>query len=157
MALQIQFSIAVTGALELAQGSDGRLHVSSRTDSRSYYISRDESEAFSATFFDTAADAGDYVFFLQNTNTQGKHLIIDAIGINTEAASCIIELDDVSTPSGGATITPICLNRASTKSAAVTCQGPTDSSSSPMTMGTDNGNIDILSIPTAFAHEECET
>ena len=153
MALQVQFSNDVTGALELTHGSDGRLNVSSRSDNRSYYIPRDQSETYSAVFFDTAADAADYVFFLQNTNTQGKHLVIDEISVSTEAATCILELDDCSSPSGGAAIVPTCLNRASTKTAAVTCQGPTDSSGSPMTC-TDNAAIDIVSIDGAFGHAD---
>ena len=74
----------VTKALQQVAGSDGRLNVSSRTDGRAYYISRDEGQAYAMTYEHSAAANGQYSFYLQNTSTTGKTLVISSVGVNTD-------------------------------------------------------------------------
>ena len=87
MALIIQFPNDTTGAQEFAHGSDGRLNVSSRVDVRRYYNSRDESESYSLVWDDASTATGDIVLYWKNTNTNGKHLVISSVGINSQYAS----------------------------------------------------------------------
>ena len=140
------------------QGSDRRFNVSSRSDGRAYYNSRDRSEAYVATFDDAKATAADYVFYLKNTKTDGKHLVIQHVGLNCESVSAVFKMvlvDSSVAPSGGTTITPTNNNQAGVaKSATVDCQGPTDSDSTPMTLSAVTDTLDIASTTGAFGHEE---
>ncbi len=81
--IKIGYEDDVTGALSTTKGSDGRLNVSSRTDSRGYYISRDQKQSYSWVFDHTAAAAGQYSFYLQNTSAT-LELVISHIGINSD-------------------------------------------------------------------------
>ena len=84
MGIGISFANDITNAQEVAQGSDGRLNVSSRSDSRGYYNSRDESEAYSLVWADASTATADYVLYWKNTNANGKHLVISAVGMNAQ-------------------------------------------------------------------------
>ncbi len=143
------------GFHETVHGSDGRFNVSARTDERIYYVSRDKSQAYTMVFDDASATAGDFVAYLKNTDTTGKQLVIHSIGINSEAATSIFELIVVTgTQSGGATVTPTCLNRAAPKSAAASAAAPVNSNSTPMTGFTEVADLDHAGIGVSFGHEE---
>lgn len=146
---------ASKGSHQLAHGSDGRLNVTSRVDERIYYISRDNSEAFTMVFDDANATAADYVAYLKNTNAVGKHMVIHSIGVNCEAASSSFKLSVVTgTQSGGAAVTPTCLNRAAPKAAAATAAAPADSNSTPMTSLVEAFVLDHVGITGAYGHAE---
>ena len=136
------------------QGSDRRFNVSSRSDGRAYYNSRDRSESYVATFDDANATAADYVFYLKNTKTDGKHLVIQHVGLNCEGTYGVFKMvlvDSSVSPSGGTTITPVNNNQAGVaKSATVDCQGPTDSDSTPMTLSAVTDQLAIFSSSSAF-------
>ena len=155
---RIQFINDVNGGFEETHGSDSRLNVSSRSDGRAYYNSRDESEAYVATFDDANATAADYVFYLKNTKTDGKHLVIQHVGLNCEGTYGVFKMvlvDSSVAPSGGTAITPTNNNQAGVaKSATVDCQAPTDSDSTPMTLSAVTDTLDIASTAGAFGHEE---
>jgi len=153
---KINYTNDVTKAEEVAQGSDSRLNVSSRADGRGYYNSRDASLSFSALFDDANATAADHVFYLKNTNSNGKHLVLRSIGVNCEAATSTFKLSFVSgTPVGSTAIVPVNLNRANTQNAAAAdCSGPADSSSTPMTGLTIEAKLDCVGVTGAFGHSE---
>lgn len=119
MASEIQFTSDKTNSIEKAQGSDGRLNVSARSDGRSYYISRDSSQSFSAVWDDASSAAGDFIMYWKNTDTTGKSLVVESIGINSEQASSF-KLHIVTGTASGTTVTPFCLNQSSAKTAAAT-------------------------------------
>ena len=73
--------------LQEVQGSDGRLNTSSRSDGRGYYNSRDESESYSLVFDDANATALDFIVYLRNDKTDGKHLVIRSASVNGEVTS----------------------------------------------------------------------
>jgi hypothetical protein len=138
----LDFFNDIDGKREVAHGSDGRLNVSSRTDERIYYNSRDTSETFTFNFDDANADAADFVFYLKNGNTNGKHLIIHDVQIVGEAVSNIYKLHTISAvTSGGTAVTPLCSNRAAPKSASVTCLATTDSSGGTPMVLVSSGEI----------------
>jgi len=153
---RIEFQNDVSLAKEEMQGSDGRANVSSRADSRRYYNSRDESETYSLIFDDANATADDYVVYLRNDKTDGKTLVVSAIGFNCEAATSVLKLSTVTgTAGGGTATTPTNLNQAGqAKSATVTALTTADSNSTPMSGLTEDKVIDIAGIPSAFGHEE---
>lgn len=119
---QITYPNDITGSLQITQGSDGRLNVSSRSDTRAYYISRDRGQAFGVTFDDADAAAGDFIFYLQNTSTD-KDLVIDTLDISTTVTGAFKIHFVTGTVSGGSSLTPTNLNRSSSNSAVVTCSG----------------------------------
>jgi len=149
MAHEIQYTSDVTSALEKAKGSDSRLNVSSRTDERSYYNSRDESEAFSAVWDDASSAAGDFIMYWKNTNTNGMHLVIDSIGMNSALAASF-KLHIVTGTAAGTTVTPVCLNRATPKTAAATV---IEAAGTAITGLTSSLVVDHAGVP-AFGHEE---
>lgn len=145
-----------TGGREEAQGSDGRLNVSSRADGRGYYNSRDESESYSMVFDDATASAGDFVAYIKNTDTTGKHLVVRSVGINSDEAAVSFKLVTVTgTAVGGATITPTNLNQGGVaRSANAIVSGPVASGSTPMTGISIAKVIDHAGISAVFGHEE---
>lgn len=145
-----------TGSVEEVQGSDGRQNVSSRADGRRYYNSRDESESYSIVFDDANASAGDYVLYIKNDKSDGKHLVVSAVGLNCEAASSSFKLSVVTgVASGGIAVTPTNLNQGGVaKSATVTALATTDSNSTPMAGLTESKVIDHAGISSAYGHEE---
>ena len=78
---RIEYKNDVTRSLEEAEGSDGRLNVSSRSDERAYYNSRDEGQTYTMTFDHASAADGQYSFYLQNTSTD-KTLVVSSVGLN---------------------------------------------------------------------------
>jgi len=156
MPTKIKFENDVTRAEELVQGSDGRLNVSSRYDGRRYYNSRDESETYSLVYDDANATAGDYVAYIQNDKTDGKHMVISSVGCNCEAASSAFKFSRVTgTPVGGTTTTAQQTNQGGvSKIATATICTTTDSNSTPMTGLTESSVIDFAGISGAYGHEE---
>lgn len=150
MAQKIQFTSDVTGSEEQTRGSDGRLNVSSRTDSRSYYNSRDESQAFSLVWDDASSEAGDMIVYWKNTDTTGKSLVIDSVGLNSENASSFKLHVVTGTAAAGPTIIPLCLNRATPKSAQATAM---EAAGTAITGLSSVGVVDHASVP-ADGHEE---
>jgi len=100
-------------SFEEAEGSDGRLNVSSRADSRAYYNSRDEGQTFSLLWDDADAAAGDLVCVWKNLRTDGKHLVISSIGINASLVSTVSVVFVSGTAAGGSVLTPTNLNATS--------------------------------------------
>jgi len=156
--VKIDYLSDVSEAQEQAHGSDSRLNVSSRADSRAYYNSRDESECYTMVFDDASADVGDYVAYLKNTKTDGKHLVIRSIGVNCIAAGSLFKIQTVASsvaPGAGTAVTPVNLNQGGVaKSATVDAQAPTNSNSTPMTISATVDTIDALGVPSAYGHGE---
>ena len=150
MGIGIDYVSDSTGSNETAKGSDGRLNVSSRADSRSYYNSRDQSLAFSLTWQDASTADGDYVLYWQNTDTTGKTLVIDSVGLNSQYAADFELWTVTGTGGGGAAATPVCLNRSRTKSAQANAFTAVTST---VTIGAEENRIDIVTVP-ARGHEE---
>lgn len=117
MAHELQYTSDNTGSVEKAQGSDNRLNVSSRQDSRSYYNSRDQSQTFTLLWDDASSAAGDFVAYWKNTDTTGKVLVIDAVGVNSLANAASFKLHRVTGTATGAAVTPFCSNQAVAKDA----------------------------------------
>jgi len=122
MAQEIQFTNDVTGALEKAKGSDGRINASSRADRRSYYNSRDVKQTYSMVFNDDDVAAGDFVVYLQNTSAT-LTLVVESIKVAAENTGVFIIHFVTGTASGGSALTPTNLNRTSPNAAAVTARG----------------------------------
>ena len=150
----IDFFNDVDGKREVSHGSDGRLNVSSRSDTRIYYNSRDLSDSYSVVFDYASATTADYVFYIKNTNTNGKHLVLNIVQLGCASTAAIYKLVTATdTPSGGSALTPSCLNRAAPTAAAVTCPSPANSNSAPMTL-TAGVELDIVSGAGAYDHAE---
>jgi len=131
-------------------GSDGRFNTSSRSDSRSYYNSRDESETFSLVWADASTATSDYVLYWQNTDTTGRELVIDAVGLNSQYAADFQLQLVTGTGGGGSTATPFCLNQAKPKVAQANCFTAV---SSAVTVGAIGGIVDDVTV-SARGHEE---
>lgn len=149
MAHEIQYTSDSTGSLEKARGSDSRFNVSSRQDSRSYYNSRDKSQAFSLLWDDSSSAAGDFILYWKNTDTTGKHLVIDSAGLNSENAGSF-KLHVVTGTAAGVSVTPVCLNQATPKTAQATA---VEAAGTAITGLTSSFVIDHVSA-TAGGHQE---
>ena len=151
---RIQFIERTSGNQGEVQGSDSRLDVSSRSDGRGYYNSRDESESYSLVFDDANATALDFVVYLKNDKTDGKHLVIRSASVNGEVTSKFSMLTVTGTAGGGTTATPVNLNFAGVaRSATATALTTADSSATPMSGLTADQEIDHVQV-LAGGHEE---
>ncbi len=146
---ELTYQNDVSGNLQRAQGSDGRLNVSSRVDGRSYYISRDRGQAFSVTFEDTGVAVGDEIFHLKNDSVD-KTLVLDSIGIGSTVSTSFKLLFENSTDLTGTALVPVNLNRSSSNLAVVTCIGGTAALGGT---SVPDGVIDLLMVGT-LGHEE---
>lgn len=154
MGTKIDYTNDINNAEEKAKGSDGRLNVSSRADGRGYYNSRDASESYSLVFDDANATALDFVVYLKNTKTDGKHLVIRSASVNGEVTSKFSFLLVTGTAGGGATATPTNLNQAGqAKQATAIALTTADSGSTPMSGLTAGVEFDHVQV-TAGGHEE---
>ncbi len=115
---QINYPNDVTGSIQIAHGSDGRLNVSSRIDGRRYYNSRDLEQSYSVPFQDADADAAEFVAYIKNTDTT-KTLVVSSIGINSSIAGTFILHKMNSTVGTGTDLVPVNLNFASPNTAAM--------------------------------------
>ena len=151
---EIQFTDRDSGNIQKTQGSDGRLDVSSRSDGRGYYNSRDESESYSLIFDDANATALDFVVYLRNDKTDGKHMVIRSASVNGEVTSKFSFLRVSGTAGGGAAATPTNLNQAGVaRSATATALATADSGVTPMSGLTAGAEIDHVQV-VAGGHEE---
>ena len=113
---EIQYKNDNTRAHETAEGSDGRLNVSSRSDSRAYYNSRDVKQAYSVCFDHQSAVAGEHSLYIENTS-KTKELVISRVGVNA-AENARVKLSFVSgIAAGGSTLTATNLNKGSSNDA----------------------------------------
>jgi len=150
--MEIQYTSDNGGNLQKAQGSDGRLNVSSRSDSRSYYNSRFEGQAYSVPFEYSVGEAGEFCIYLRNTSSIGKALVIDSIGVNCDSVSRF-KLKYISgTAAGGTAVTPTNLNATSGNAATATAMEGA-SAATGITGLTDGALIDYLFV-AAGGHEE---
>jgi len=150
----IEIQNDVTRAKEDVEGSDGRMNVSSRQDSRMYYNSRDRKQAYSFVYNFDLAENNEVAAYLQNTSSDGKEIVIEHIGVNSDSA-IRIEADFVTgTAAGGTTVTPTNLNRTSSNAAnASAMEG--GSASTGVTGLTVAAKIDRTSV-AADGHQEFE-
>ena len=143
-----------TGFREVAHGSDGRVNVSSRADTRGYYNSRDESESYVLIFDDANATALDFVVYLKNDKTDGKHLVIRSASVNCEVNTKVSILTVTGTAAGGAVATPANLNQGGVaKAATATALATADSGATPMSGLTADVELDHVNC-LAGGHEE---
>ena len=148
---EINYKNDRTRACEVAEGSDGRLNVSSRSDTRSYYISRDEGGAYSVPFDFQSATAGEFGCYWKNSDT-AKTLVIDSIGVNSVEASRVKLWFVTGTAGGGTSLTPTNLNKMSgNASQSISMEG--GSASTGITGLTTAELIDFIYVP-ALGHEE---
>lgn len=147
---KIQYTNDTNLAEQMVQGSDGRLNVSARSDNRAYYNSRDQQQTFSLTWTDASTAAGDTILYWKNTDTTGKHLVIEAIEINSELYSTFCLYEVTGTAAGGTATLPTCLNRASPRVAQATARTADTSA----VTGLSNGVlIDLVSVGAASTEE----
>ncbi len=152
---RIQYIDDVTGNLQEVHGSDSRFNTSSRSDGRGFYNSRDESESYSFVFDDANCTALDVVAHLQNTKTDGKHMVIRSASVNSDSNSAFSFNLMTGTAGGGAVAaTPVNLNQAGVaRTATVTANTVVDSDASPITGLTTGSEFDHVNVP-ANGHEE---
>ena len=151
---RIQYIDDVLGNFQETHGSDSRLNVSSRSDGRGYYNSRDESESYSLLFDDANATALDFVVYLKNDKTDGKHLVLECITVNAEVNMKVSLHTVTGTAGGGTAQAPVNLNFAGVaKTSTSTALTTADSGITPMTGLTVDKEIDHVNI-LANGHEE---
>jgi len=120
-AVKIQFSNDVTGAIEEAQGSDGRINTSSRINTRSFYISRDDGQVYTFNS-EFAANNGEEVIYIKNTSSTKKlHISSLILSAASEVDWDVFEVTS-GTPAG-TTITGKNLNLSSSNDASATSFG----------------------------------
>jgi hypothetical protein len=124
---RIEFKNDQTRAFEEAEGSAGRLNVSSRSDTRSYYISRDMAQAYSLVFDHQDAAAGEYSVYWKNDSSE-KDLVISSLGVNSVNAARVKLWFVSGTAGGGATSTPTNLNKKSSNDADSTSRNASSGS-----------------------------
>ena len=149
---EIQFENDTTGALEKVHGSDGRLNVSSRADGRRYYNSRDDKQTYSFTWTFADAATGETAAYLKNTSTDGKHLVIDSVGLNAAAATRFKMSFVKGAAANGTAVTPTNLNKTSSNAANATAEEGAGTGAG-ITNLTPDGEIDFA-FCTADGHEE---
>lgn len=140
----------VLGFLSQVSGNQGRLNSSSRNSSRSYYVSRDNSEAYSLIWADASSEAGDFIAYWKNDSGVEKHLVFEAVGLNSSLAATFSIHQVTGTAAGGAVATPFCLNRVAPKVAQATCRTAV---TTPITGLTSVGEFDHANV-VATGHEE---
>ena len=147
---QINYPNDITGSIQIAHGSDGRLNVSSRSDGRAYYNSRDLENAYAIPFQDADADAAEFVAYIKNTSTT-LTFVVSHIGINSSiAGSFVLHKMDAATATGTALV-PINMNFASPKAASL--QALKGAGGVGVAVAATDGIIDVVQIATN-AHEE---
>jgi len=106
---QIQYPNDVTGSIQIAHGSDGRLNVSARSDERIFYVSRDDGDAYTWHSFDAAAAVGEYTLYIQNTSPT-KKLVLKEI-ILSPGVAMTFKIATVTGTAAGTALTAFNLNR----------------------------------------------
>ena len=148
---RIEFKNDVTRAFEEAEGSDGRMNVSSRSDGRAYYNSRDLGQCYALTFQHTAAIAAEYSFWLQNTSVD-KTLVVSSIGVNAIDTARVKLWFTTGVGADGGLIVPRNLNGSSPNDAA--CVARETAAATPISHLAVSGiHIDQVAM-SAYGHEE---
>ncbi len=152
---KITYTNDVNGNLQEVQGSDGRLNVSSRADGRGYYNSRDESESFTLVYEDANCSSGDYVAYIKNTKTDGKHMVIRSVGLNSDTNTAFQFVTVSGTPAGGAVAATMNnLNQAGVaKTASADAFTVVDSDTTSISGLTTDKVLDCVNV-SANGHEE---
>lgn len=123
MSQMIEFKSRIHGGKEDAEGSDGRLNVSSRSDARIFYVSRNQESAFTIVSDDGDIAAGDFGAYLKNDDATGRKLFLSAGDFGNE------EIGDwklhyvTGTASGGSALIPLNQNRGGPDLAPITALG----------------------------------
>ncbi len=151
--MKLFYTNDVTLNEQVVQGSDGRLNVSSRSDGRSYYISRFQQESYSLVWADASSADGDYIAYWKNDNAQGKHLIIESVGVNADETAQFQMLQVTGTAAGGASGTPACQNRAAPRVAAATARTAVTDAITGLTDGVILDHVGVQ----AYGHQEMRT
>ena len=147
----INYKNDATRATEEAEGSDGRLNVSSRSDSRGYYNSRGVKQSYSVPFEHDAAASGEYAAYWQNTSVTGDELVISAVGLNSSENSRMKLWFVTGTAAGGNSVTPTNLNKQSNNDASSKSR---ESNGGDAISGlSEDGLIDYVYV-TKAGHEE---
>lgn len=118
---RIEYINDENGSFQEAHGSSNRLNVSARSDTRAYYNSRDVGSTYSLTFDHQTAAAGEFSVYWKNDSTS-KELVIDTLEFNAAQNSRIKVHFVTGTATGGSAITPVNLNKSSSKDADATCR-----------------------------------
>ena len=149
--MEIDYKNDNTRAGEVAEGSDGRLNVSSRADNRAYYISRDKGQCFSMPFLFSSSASTEYAAYLKNISVD-KHMVISSIGVNSTVATRWKLNVVTGTAAAGTLVVPTNLNNASPNDASATgMEG--DSAGTGITGLTKVTTIDYVG-SGAIGHEE---
>ena len=120
--MRLQYIDDVKGNFQETHGSDSRLNTSARADGRRYYNSRDSGQTYSFTWTFADTSATETAAYLKNTSTNGKHLVIISIGLNSEK-NVRFKLNFVTgTAANGTAVTPTNLNKTSSNAAAATAE-----------------------------------
>jgi hypothetical protein len=106
--------------------------------------------AFSLVWNDASSAAGDFILYWKNTDTTGRQLIIDSVGLNSENAASFKLHVVTGTAAAGSTIAPLCLNQASPKTAQATAM---EAAGTAITGLTSAGVVDHAGT-AAGGHEE---
>jgi len=100
-----------------------RLDVSARSASRQYYESRDAESVYSINMTDAGGQTTEDLIWLKNTSTT-QDIVIDSIYIGSLAVSeWVLKFVTDVTPATGTVITPVNLNKASSKTASASARG----------------------------------
>ncbi len=135
---------------QVTQGSDGRLNTSARADGRRYYNSRDKRESYSLVWDDASSESGDFVLYWKNTDTNGRHLVIAAVGLNSILGSDFALQIVTGDATGGAVATPVCLNRAAPLEAQALARTAV---TGPLSGITASVTLDLATVPPR-GHDE---
>ena len=147
---EIDYRSDKTRAHEKAEGSDGRLNVSSRADSRAYYNSRDEGQTYSFGFTFTAAEAGEFAAYFKNTSATLTFVpteIVVGADVAGKVKLCFVS----GTAAAGTTVTPTNDNRVSSNAAsAIAMEG--NSAATGITGLTSDALIETILYPASSSH-----
>ena len=150
---KIEYDNDSTGAREELRGSDNRINTSSRSDSRAYYNSRDRGLAFSMVYDHADAVAGEYVAYWQNVDSQGKTLVIQFCGVNSEQTARFKLSRVTGTAAGGTVVTPTNMNSEANSTGAGLAVCRQGASGDAITGLTVQGELDYVGV-TAGGHQE---
>lgn len=148
---RIEYKNDVTRASEEAEGSDGRLNVSSRADDRAYYNARDQKQCYTAAFdFQTSA-SGEDAFYLKNDSST-LSLVVSSVGLNSVVSTKWKLWKVTGTAAAGNVLTPVNTNLSSSNAADCTAREG-GSAATGITGLSDVALIDYA-YSGAYGHEE---
>jgi hypothetical protein len=144
---EITYQNDVTGSVQKARGSDGRLNVSSRGDGRAYYNSRDKGQCYSVSFEHPLSAAGEYSLYFQNNSTD-KDFVVSGVEIHSDLGARLKVWFVTGTAANGVAVTPVNMNRSSNNDASASVLN--DGGGTAISGLTQDGLIDFLGLgPTS--------